>query len=228
MIKKFKIILLLFCVIFMTGCTANYDITINDDLTLTDSGYGDPSEYIYDDPSITLSDRVKNVVRVNIDTINELNYKYSVSDGGKLLKFYNSFKSLNEYKEKNGYVYQQWFRQLDIQDVNGIITLKASDFYPYTEQDLDKIVIENLNINIKLPFKVLETNADSIDRRNYTYTWSINRNTKEKNILLRFDSKDNIKNKTNNIYIIILVVILTIVFGFIIRGFVKFKNINKI
>ena len=97
--RKIKICIFIFVIFMVSGCSADYNIKINDDLSINDSGYGNPTEYIYEDASISLEDRVRNVVRSNIDTLNELNYKYSVLDDGELLKFYNEFKSLEDYKK---------------------------------------------------------------------------------------------------------------------------------
>ncbi len=226
--RKIKICIFIFVIFMVSGCSADYNIKINDDLSINDSGYGNPTEYIYEDASISLEDRVRNVVRSNIDTLNELNYKYSVLDDGELLKFYNEFKSLEDYKKNNKYVYQQWFKNFDIEKNNGIFTVLANDFYPYNTQDLDKLVIENLNINITLPFEVLETNADIIDDKNYTYTWQIDEETKDKTIYLKFDSNNNLKKEKNNLYLVVFITILGLIMLYIVYSFYRVKKINKI
>ncbi len=226
--KKIKLIILLFSLLLLSGCSADYDLEIHNDLSVSDKGYGNPSDSIYKDPSVSLEDRVANVVRSNIDSVNDLGYQYAVLDGGNLLQFSNNFESLEEYKNDNQYVYQQWFKDLKITNDGKIVTIEATDFYPYNLQDPDKLVIEDLSINITLPFKVVETNADVVYKDSLTYTWKINDTTLDKSIILKFDSSQNLKLRQNYVLISVLGGLLTIIVIAIIFFSYKVKTVNKI
>ncbi len=226
--KKIKIIISLISIFLITGCTANYNITINSDLSISDNSFGNVGNSIYKDPSLSLEERTTNVIRENIETVNKLGYNYAVLNEGQTIQFSNNFKSLDDYKEKNKYVYQQWFKQLDIKEEEKVLIISATDFYPYNEQDPDKIIIDNLNINIKTPFKVLESNADSINKNDYIYTWKINSKTKDKSIFLKIDTSYNMKKEKNK-KILFLIGGLVCILGAIVLYFIyHYKNVNKI
>ena len=99
------------------------------------------------------------------------------------------------------------------------------------------MVIEDSTINVELPYKVIENNADSVDKNKNIYTWYIDKDTKEKEILLKYNSNDvyalnmkTIGTKVNMtvVYLVIIFLVLVLI-GYFMYVYVKkvYENRNK-
>ena len=96
------------------------------------------------------------------------------------------------------------------------------------ENSSDKYIVDEAVVHVKLPFRVLSNNADSVNRKTNTYTWRIHKDTDYKKIYLEFDvTKKPIEYDKVFIYLVssVFVVVITLL---IIYFFKKKKSSNEI
>ena len=223
----------IFVVIFMfllSGCDVTYNLKINKNLSVTEKIVALEEEEFNDLAHDYLLDRISVAFSSRYDEF----YDYSAiskntKTGNKLIRSYNS---LNEYKDQSN-VFLDLIDNYSITETLNIINLNIvlSDDIYNTDDMAYTIIPENININIELPFKVTNTNADTQDGN--TYSWKIDKNNRNANIMLSFD-----KNRlSNNVYIwnigisyVILIaagiILIVSVIAFVI--YKKIRGINKI
>lgn len=217
--KKLLILLLLF---FITGCKVNYKLDITKDLKVKEEL--SPSETIeYFDKEYEYYERedaIDALYRVFKDRISvKYDYVHNKNETGIIAT--HDYKSLKNYLKENN-LYKQFFENIDYIEKGSIITIKSTgDFYKYTCQDNTKFIIEDFELQIKIPFKVIENNADEV--KGNTYIWRINSKTEDKKIVLKFDSSILNANKYDLLIIISLVVIIVLAVLFV-RYKVKSSN----
>lgn len=244
-----KKLILLLIVLFVSGCSIQYDMTIEEDLSIGEKVLltEDKSKFL---SVITKSDFFdKNDTNSNIyyfldsfiDSIVE-NDDYLLFLERKDMKLYDSENTMHLeynkfYKNFSEYQYSEVLYNLvegfEIkEDKNKKYTLKINGiFYNYIDEYLnhDNISFKNDEIyfNINVPFKVINSNADI--KENGKYTWIINRDNKDREINLSFDSKILVKNEKINK--ILLTIFFIVIFGaliFIYNMMKKSKKINEI
>ena len=218
--KRIKLLLVLFVVLFLSGCTVNYNLTINDDLSVNEKV--EAQEITNRMKSNTGLDRKKSIYylydmfdRKDIKT--KLTYK---SDTGYTTGVVTgSHNSLEDYSEsfKSDIVPEVKYTVKD-----NIVTLEFDQEEVLSSNTSTSPVYEEVVVNIIVPFKVTESNASESYRNRYT--WKIRKDEKVKKIKISFDKSDlkykklfSIGDKTFSVryqYIaigIILFVILSIV-----------------
>lgn len=219
---KIKNIILLMVVLFITGCTVDYDLTFDENsveekiniiLETTDEKenaiHMDNEEYY----AIIEKDKALPYKKIKDESGNyNFTYNYSLSDFKKsrFTNCYDAYSLINE----QGYV--------------TFSTTKEFKCLVY-----DYMTIDNVNINIKTDYKVVENNADEI--RDNTYIWHINsENSDNKPILFKYNTKQKrklsfqewLKNNMQNI--IIIAIIFSVFILVSISIFIKHKKVNKI
>ena len=225
-----KKILPFLLLIFMTGCTVDYNIKIK---------HNNIKEKI----SIT-----EDISKVN-EKISDYELENAYSEyNNNLKRKYNGFKEKKDdkitYNLTQDYsltnkLYIRAFSEcfdsyiFDISNENEYVIKTSSGFkclsYNYNE-------IDSVNINISVDQKVIESNADSIN--NDTYTWNINSdNFKDKYIYIRYKNtiKESKNNKMNNIinkdilFVVLGFVCILAIFGIIVLITLNInKNKNKL
>lgn len=228
--KRIKFLILLF-ILFLTGCSVEYNLQINEDDTI--------SEYL------TASEKTD-----RLESMTRLKDKQATS------YLYNMFKRDNEnininYTQKDNYTYAyantshdslQEYATKFKSDIFDKVTVEKNDsivsFYSVQSKLINNnssysLLYDDITINIKIPFKVIENNADSV--KNDIYTWKISESDKLKEIKFSYEEnslkeKLNIKvnNKTYNInyWVIFTGVLVFIILFIIIFIFIKNKKNN--
>lgn len=220
--KNIKKIICFFIILILTGCSLEYNLTINEDYSVTEKviakedtkkmesltrSKGDNAiSYLYnmfkrDDKKLDLN-----------KTINENNTTVTVvKTHSNIEEYTNDFKS--DVVKKANYQRNDNFVTLSF---NQTTSLKNDTDY--------SLIYDDIKVKIYVPFKVTEHNADIVEGN--TYIWNINKKSNLKNIKITYDegSKKNnlnikLNNKTYNIdYTIIIIsgIILTVAIIFII------------
>lgn len=191
-IKNIKLFILLIFVFFVSGCSVEYNLIINEDSSINEEV-------------------------VASENINRLEAKTRLKGEQAFNYLYNMFKRDNEdistnYSEKNSIAYGK--ARTIHNNIEDFSSKFSSDIFEKVEvlRDEDEITIttiqknilggdlgtsyiyDDININITIPFKVLEHNADSVSKN--TYTWNIKKNQEEKTIKIVY--KDNeLPNRAN-------------------------------
>ncbi len=200
-----KTICLLFVLLVLTGCNAEYNLDISDNKIVESTNiYAEESDLdIIDEDGFAIDNPFSNVDdfidynysidyrAFNYNFNNESNYekaKINDSNGqGINLRYTYDFENfensyfLNKYFSENSYTINDRFIIIDLNDFNGVYYLNSGNS------------LNNLAINIKTNLKVLENNADSVTDN--IYTWVIDEdNVNEKSIYIKIKKNVNFTN----------------------------------
>lgn len=231
MIRKLSISLLM--LIVLSGCTVDYNLEITKDLII--------------DETININEKT---IKINKQVLDEEFFIDSLIDDYKKLNNYSTYmfeKNINnsesiviarkhylgieDYKNNNE-AYKMIFEDYTISNQGNVYTFaykinNKNDILLFKEDELYDSLVNDINFNITLPFKVLEENSDSMDEKQSKYTWKINKEQELKDIVIVFDiSKEPLKKETIGLFAIAGLFALLVVI--VIFGFYKYKRFNKI
>ncbi len=229
-----KIFILLFGILLLTGCSANYNLTVDQSLSVRenidiigDDRFKMNSSYTID----TMYDTILNTYSNNIDKNKINNVEKYLNNNNLSVKINNNYSNLDELS-KSYYASLIYSNNFKINTNENIITLSSdnimNNLWIFMTDMEDDPLIKNLNINIKVPYIVTNHNADKVDEKNNTYTWEYNFQTTNKIINISFD-KNNIyvvENKTIKVLIYILIVLGIVGIGYFIYKLLE-KNKSK-
>ena len=160
--KKKTLVILLICFLF-TGCTANVNINIDKNNSVTEEvllsqniaeleGYG-VSKYVNDEYEIQLGND------------NLPNYKVDVLDDSEniMRKYSNSYNNICIlFKES---VFKDYFEDITCTESNDTYEVVASSKYLSSGEN----ELQSLNLNITLPDKVVSSNANEVNENTYKF-----------------------------------------------------------
>lgn len=207
--KKLKYLFLIILVLLFTGCTGDYNLKINRDLSVEEElkvsidNVDDSYERTYKLlEQLDISENDYEVV-VDMDKVN-ITYK----------KKYSSFEDY--YLDSN--IYKILFKDIELSKDNTGMTLKAESNFKLDSKNNLNVVnaydIDKLNINLNIPFDVNKSNADSV--KDNIYTWTLNRNDTYKEISIDYSYQND---RAQNIIVLVvlgLIFIATISYGLVI------------
>lgn len=177
--QKFKIIILFLMIVILTGCSGNYNIKINADLSIDEN-----LELSIDNNDDTYEKTLKLFEENNIK---KNKYDVNISDDKVVIKYKDKFDSIEDYI-LNSKVYPQLFNKVQYNKGRDYIDLYVDENLKIKNQnsinssnltDLDVI-----QVNIENPFNINYTNAELINQN--TYTWSIKKDDESKKIYMQF------------------------------------------
>ena len=151
--NKIKIVILVLSVVLLTGCSGNYNLKINKDLSVEENLY------------LTIdntSDAYKNTLKIFDDNkIDKSNYDVSVNGNNVVIEYNEKFKTIDQYL-LNSKIYHQLFDNISYNKTEKYIDLYTSqnlklkgNSYIGNTSDLDV-----LQINVQMPFKMINDNSD--------------------------------------------------------------------
>ncbi len=232
MIKK--IVLIFVYILILSGCTAEYNINIDKDLII--------------DETIVLGDSTYNIKKQNLNVdsfIDSILYEFDTDPNYSMYVYEKDIKeSFVNVKAKtiyldflgynrNNNVKENLFSKLNIYEDNGTYTfeykIKPKDqikIFNESESLYDSL-IDEVTVNITLPFQVEKHNADSYIAHTGTYTWNYSKNSKLKDINIKFNTnKMSLGSDAPGIYfMVVLVAMFCLVFGYTVY---KYKSNNKV
>lgn len=187
---KYKFFLLVGLLFLLSGCTLNYRIDIDktgiveEKSTLIESSENisqytlDPTTYISD-----ILDEVRNDKKYNsyiLSTSQDSNNAYGIGTR-KYIDFEN-------FKNKS-IIVGEMFKSISITNNDGIvkILMEPQETFTYFEDTTqDSSLLEEVNIEIKLPYEVIKSNADS--KTDNIYVWNIKKGNILKTINITYDT----------------------------------------
>lgn len=231
--KKIKRLLLLLIVVLLSGCSVEYDLTINEDLTVNEKVIA--KEY---------TNRMK--TNTGLDTKNSVNYLYEMFDRNGLktnitsktddsyttATVTGSHSSIEDYAENFS---SDIVKNIDYSSKDNIVTLNFNQSEILSSTSSKSLVYDDITINVTIPFKVVDNNAKYVTRDKYT--WKISKDQDLQNMKISFDTSDLkygkklvIGNKTYSIkygYMILgaFLLIVAIIVGIV---FINNKKHNKV
>ena len=183
---KNKIKILIICLLFLLcGCSVEYDLSINKDLTVSESV-----------TAKEITNRMNS--RTGLDTDSSVNYLYNMfkregldttiskveSDNETIATVNGYHNSLEDYASNFS---SDVFKKADISTNGDIVSLSFDQTKALLSNSPRTLVYDEILVKIEVPFKVIEHNADSVNKN--TYTWNIKKDKTLKNIKISFDKK---------------------------------------
>ena len=223
----FMVIMLLLCV----GCRAEYNLTINDDLSVEENVLAtEDSEFFEEYEKSSVGRVISIILAPHLDLLNENDYVTNshITSGRSGATIMKKFSSVEEYANSNLFS-SQYAENVNYSKDGNKITLSVKGNFSKAEQDQSRFVVDEAAISIKLPFKVIENNADKVDGDVYTWIFTEN-DTKEREIKITFD-KSKIKKDINYLYVgIVIGIIILLIVLFMVYNKIRSKrnNLNKI
>ena len=205
-------------VILITGCSGNYNLKINEDLSLEE------------ELDITIPNNNDSYQKtLSIFENNEIDKdKFSVTKSENVVKinYKDKFSSIEDYI-LNSKVYPQLFSNIQYNKKDNIIDLTINENIKLKNNN-NNLNGTNLNdldviqVNVTNPFKVYDSNAELVNEK--VYTWTIKNSDVEKKIQIQFKpTLDQFPLRAVVVGSVILLVI--IIFGIILLK--RYKKVRR-
>ena len=225
--KKLKIFIFLCLVLLLSGCSVEYDLTLNDDFTVSEK--------------VVAIEKTKRMEALTKQKGKQaVNYLYNMfKRNGEDITLtsrdddYNTYATaiishddINDYASKFS---SDVFDNINVTKDGNIITFSTTQKELLSSDTNYSLLYDDITVNITIPFEVTSNNADKVNGN--TYTRNIKKDSDYKTIEFSYkegNKKDevniNVNNETYNIhYGVIIVIGLVIIIGSIVL-FVYIKN----
>lgn len=225
-----KNLILLFIVFLLSGCTVDYQLTIDKDGKVSEDARAMEDKEFFKEYSKSSIGRVVGfLIDPYSEELNKNNYNTNTiinsdTGGANLSKQYDSVEDYS----KNTKLVGQFSDKVIYKEDGSKVTLSVKGKLSDQEQNQDKFPIDSATIIIELPFEVTENNADKIVGRKYV--WNLE-SGKEKEIKIVYNKNKIAKDNENNIVIYVLIgAVVLIIIGIIAVFNIKSKReeMNKI
>ena len=225
-----KNLILLFIVFLLSGCTVDYQLTIDKDGKVSeDTRAMEDKEFFKEYSKSSIGRVVGFLIDPYSEELNKNNYNTNTiinsdTGGANLSKQYDSVEDYS----KNTKLVGQFSDKVIYKEDGSKVTLSVKGKLSDQEQNQDKFPIDSATIIIELPFEVTENNADKIVGRKYV--WNLE-SGKEKEIKIVYNKNKIAKDNENNIVIYVLIgAVVLIIIGIIAVFNIKSKReeMNKI
>ena len=217
--KKIKILLLLFVLILLSGCSGTYNLKIKDNFSVEEN-----LNIKIDNRDDETVEKTKEIFESNY--ISKDKYKISVTDNNIIIDYKESYKSIEDYI-LNSKLYTQLFDSIEHKYSDGILSLNTSSKMLLKDNGSSSLYnnydISLLQVNIESPFNAKKTNAD-IENEDIL-SWSLNKDTKSKQIMVDYDVTGS-RSKVKDIILISIIAIILI--GSITVMIIRFYNARKL
>ena len=231
--KRIKKILLLFLIIMLSGCSVEYDLNINEDSSVNEKVV---AKELTNRMKSNTGVGEKQSVNYLYDMFNRKSLKtkiYSKKDGDTTVATVTgNHKSLKAYSKN---FTSDVFEDVIVNEEGNKVTLIFNQTKVLSSTSSRGLIYDDITVNIIVPFKVLESNADNYHRD--VYTWNIKKDEDLRQLKITYD-KTNLKySKLFNIgdfklnveySYIALIIMVGIVITIIIIVYVNNKKNNKI
>ncbi len=225
--KKLKIFIIFIFLLILSGCSVEYNLTINEDNTVNEKVVAEEKT-----KRMEALTRLKGNQAVtylyNIFKREDEDIKISSreDEDNTYATAITSHDNINDYVSKFS---SDVFENINIEKDNDVINFTASQSNLLGGNSSYGLIYDDITVNITIPFEVIDNNADSI--KGNIYTWKINKSKEYKTIKLSYkegNKKDMINVKVNNntyniSYGIIVVGAIILIIAFIVL-FVYIKN----
>ncbi len=209
--------------ILCSGCTAEYTLTVHDDFKVTESFTAmEDADFYNQYKSSSVQKVIGFILEPNLEYLNSNKYQVdqiiNKKDAG--VKVEKTYDSITDFKEKSE-VTKQIANDWSYVDNGDTITLSIKGVLNQDEQDQDgRYVIDNLKINIVVPFEVTNHNADSSN--NNTYSWTLDEENNEKELTITFNKKKKVDKGEEPPYIIFgIIIVIVLIIGIAIYSIIE-------
>lgn len=223
--RKFKIFCLICCMFLLSGCSAEYNLTIKN------STMEEDINAIFDKATESeLANRMEGIRRTafyNYDTRENEYYDFTKreTDDNIILNYSYQYTGNDLYKSEAA---SRCYYKRIVNVTDDVITINTDNQVACLYKDGDR-EIDSITVNIRTALTVLENNADKVNGN--TYTWYINdKNYTNKPIYIKIEKERYQESFTSQVISIIVILIIVVVIGILIyfKALRKRKKNNKI
>lgn len=231
-----KILLSIILILISTGCSVKYNIKIDRNMKIKETVTGlETAEFFAQYEKSSIRRVISFILEPHLEYLNNNNYSVNnvlgTESGVEITKEYQNFDSYiknldtNDSLELNERAYQSLGSNFNYMKEGNIVTIQFNGKLPGDDtQNQEVFRIDDADISITLPFVVEEHNADSYDKKTNTYTWRLDRENPEKEILIKFDKS---KLKIDYLKYIILGVVIFVGIFIIYQVYNFIQNIRN-
>ena len=220
--KKKLLFILIFSLIFCAGCSARYTITIDEDGKVEERLYAKEDESFFDNyPNSSKGLVISYLIEPYKDDLANNGYNIETNinsnNGGVIVT--KKYDSIEDYV-KNSIIYKQFTDEIKIEKKNGKVTISTEGQFSHSEQNQELIPVDDATINIDVPFKVENNNANETDN-DTLYSWNFKKDEKEKRTITITYNTKVIGNKQD----FPILIVLGILGGLLLIGFIVYSRI---
>lgn len=204
-----KILFLACLLLLLTGCTAKYDIKINEDLSVNESIYMYGDEELFDTYYKTTRVNVlKELLEPYEDLLKENKYQYEVNQDGYIYIF-RKYDNIKECID-NSILFNDYFEKINYTKNGDKIKIETEGFHPNSTDDPERFYVDDLTISITSSYKVTNNNATSINDDTNTYSFNLKGDMDDFKVMFEMDTTSKF-NPNMKMYITIGVTVLIII-----------------
>lgn len=217
--RKIIKILGLFLIILLTGCSGNYNININEDMSI------DEELYLTIENKDGIYQKTLDIFQKN--NISRDDYNVTIKEDEIEITYKDNFDTIENYLLESK-VYHQMFDNIEFNKTGDYIDLYVDENIniknDITELNGSNLIdFDMIQLNINNPFEVNFSNADIVNEN--TYTWTITKNDLHKKLQIQFKPKLNIFPYREVIVGSVIVICFAII---IINIFKRYKRSQKV
>lgn len=217
--KKIKYIVISVLLLLVTGCSGNYNVKINEDMSVNEELYLtiENKEGLYQ----------KTLKIFNDNNVKEKDYEVVLSDDNLKITYNASYNSIEEYI-LNSKVYHQLIDNIELNKSNNYVDLYVNEKLKLSNLNMKQNGtnlndLDVLQVNIENPFEVNFSNAELVTDN--VYTWTIKNGDIEKKIQMQFKPSLNIF-PYRQVIVLSVVIICFVIIG--VSIYIRYKKSQKI
>ena len=217
--KKIKYIVISVLLLLVTGCSGNYNVKINEDMSVNEELYLtiENKEGLYQ----------KTLKIFNDNNVKEKDYEVVLSDDNLKITYNASYNSIEEYI-LNSKVYHQLIDNIELNKSNNYVDLYVNEKLKLSNSNMKQngtnlTDLDVLQVNIENPFEVNFSNAELVTDN--VYTWTIKNGDREKKIQMQFKPSLDIF-PYRQVIVLSVVIICFIIIG--VSIYIRYKKSQKI
>lgn len=217
--KKIKYIVISVLLLLVTGCSGNYNVKINEDMSVNEELYLtiENKEGLYQ----------KTLKIFNDNNVKEKDYEVVLSDDNLKITYNASYNSIEEYI-LNSKVYHQLIDNIELNKSNNYVDLYVNEKLKLSNSNMKQngtnlTDLDVLQVNIENPFEVNFSNAELVTDN--VYAWTIKNGDIEKKIQMQFKPSLDIF-PYRQVIVLSVVIICFIIIG--VSIYIRYKKSQKI
>ena len=233
--KKFKFVFLLVLLLILSGCKANYSVTLKSDGQVHEKLVMsfDSSKIEVNDKEAFIEDTIKSYKDNNMYT--EYKIKYDVGKKTTTITATRKYSSMAEYITNSKFLPSIFEKTVYIDNFGEYGMQTQGEYYYDAIYDVsvaDEPLFDTIDIDIHSQLEIIDSNADKFDKNSNTLHWNINKDKKVFSINFKYNNskkydiiiKDYLKNNWTSYVAILGIVIVVII---IVRFIKKQDKINN-
>lgn len=226
--RRIKILFLFIVLFLLSGCTANYRLSISESGEIEeDIKFLESTSVLKTFSNSIQSDLDKELQNVKQSGIYDsytmdafVEDGYGIGTGKRVYSSFDNFKN-------NSIIVNEMFEDISIIDNGKVVSIHlkpVSKFKYFEESSMYSSLLDKVNFEINIPYKVIDGNYDK--EENGVYTWTINKGENLKGINISYSTNENIFDKIPlSIWIISSIIFVILLIS--VYVYIKYKLNSK-